>query len=428
MSGRAPLASLDLGPGAGPPNRRAMLREALRYIGPGFLVTMGFIDPGNWAANVAAGSRHGYALLWIVTASTVLLGIVQHAAARLGIASGLCLAESATRHFPRPVSLGLLASALAATAATAFAEILGAAIGLQMLTGTPLGLGAALTAALVLALLLVHHYRRLERYTMAFVSFVGLAFLFELGLTDVRWGEVVVGAVVPSLPPGSLATVAAVLGAVVMPHGVFLHSEVVQSRTWAVAESGAPEDRRLLWEAADTSLAMGVGWAINCAMVVVAAAVFHASGAEVTQLPQAYAALSPALGRAAATVFALALVVAGVASSVTAGMAGGAILAGARGRAFATSERASRVGMVGVLLAALALVPLVRDPFQALLWSQIALSVQLPLTIAALVALTSSRRVMGSLASRPWQRALLWASAALVVALDLSLVWDAARG
>jgi manganese transport protein len=410
------------------PRRAALMREAFRHLGPGFLVTMGFIDPGNWATNVVAGSRYGYALLWVVLLSTVLLGILQHAAARLGLAAGSSLAASATRHFPRPVTALLLATALGATAATAFAEILGAAIGLEMLTGLPLRLGVLSSAAAVVVLLLASHYQRLERYTVAFVSIVGLTFLVELALTGVSWRAALAGTAVPRLPPGSLPTVAAVLGAVVMPHGIFLHSEVVQSRARHAAASGVPQSRRLAFAAADTGAAMVVGGAINAAMVVVSAAVFHARGVPVVELPQAHAALEPALGAAAAALFALALVLAGVASAVTAGMAGGVIVAGARGQAFVTSERSSRLGMVGVIVAALGGALLVREPFQALIESQIVLGVQLPLTVGALLALTSSRRVMGAQVSPPRQRALLWSAAAVVVSLDLSLLWDALWG
>ncbi|HSA96391.1 MAG TPA: Nramp family divalent metal transporter, partial [Acidobacteriota bacterium] len=199
----------------------------LRYIGPGLLVTVGFVDPGNWGADIAAGSAHGYALLWMVTLGTLMLIVLQHNAAHLGIASGLCLSEAAARHMKPAAARVVLGSAGLAGISTALAEILGAAIGLNLLfPWLPLRVGAVLALAVVLALLFTSSYMRLEKAVIAFVSLIGLSFLFELHLVHVPWKEAAAGWVVPSLPPGSVPIVMAVLGAVVMPHNIFLHSEV----------------------------------------------------------------------------------------------------------------------------------------------------------------------------------------------------------
>jgi manganese transport protein len=400
------------------------LSEVLRYVGPGFFVTIGFIDPGNWAANMAAGSRFGYTLLWVVTLSTLLLVVVQHNAAHLGIATGLCLSESATKHFPPLFSRALLGSAVLASMATAMAEILGAAIGIEMLLGVPTKLGSALVALAVGALIVLNGYARLEKWMIGFVSAVGLAFLFELAIASVDWGRAVCGAVMPSMPAGSIPLLASVLGAVVMPHGIFLHSEVIQSRGWH--EAGAEFIRRKLkLEFLDTAAAMTVGWAINSAMIVMAAAVFHTRGLEVTELPQAGGALAPLLGRAAYVVFALALVASGFASSVTAAMAGGSIVAGLTMKPFDASERHSRWGMGLTLAGAMAAILLVKNAFGALIWSQVALSIQLPWTILALAVLTSSSRVMGDLVSPRSHRILLWAATLIVTVLNVLLLRDA---
>lgn len=407
--------------------RHSPRREALaflRYLGPGLLVTVGFIDPGNWASNIAAGSQFGFRLLWVVTLSTVMLILLQHNAAHLGIASGLCLSEAATRHMSPAASKVALGSATLAAVSTALAEILGAAIGLRMLMpGFPLEIGAILFAGASLVMLFTNSYRRLERWIIAFVSLIGIAFLFELGLIRVPWAEVAAGWVRPSLPPGSILIVMSVLGAVVMPHNLFLHSEVIQSRQWNLSDD-ATIRRQLKYEFLDTLLSMSVGWAINSALIIVAAAAFFGRG-PVRELAEAQKMLGPLLGPAAAAVFAVALILAGFSSSVTAGMAGGSIVAGMFGEPYDIKDLHSRVGAAGTLGAAALAVFAVRDPFRGLLLSQMLLSVQLPVTIVAQIRLTSSRKVMGPYANPPKLKAVLWSVAAVVIALNLLLLLSA---
>ncbi|HSA96172.1 MAG TPA: Nramp family divalent metal transporter, partial [Acidobacteriota bacterium] len=263
-------------------------REAfgfLRYIGPGLLVTVGFIDPGNWASNIAAGADFGYTLLWVITLGTVMLVLLQHNVAHLGIATGLCLSEAATRHFRPAASRLILSTAVIASISTALAEILGAAIGLRMLfPGLPLPAGGLLVTAVVLALLLTNGYPKLEKWIIAFVSLIGLAFLFELRLVAVPWGRVAAGWVTPSIPEGSILIVMSVLGAVVMPHNLFLHSEIIQSREWNLKDETVIR-RQLKFEFVDTLFSMGVGWGINSAMVIIAAAAFFGR-TRVTELAQ----------------------------------------------------------------------------------------------------------------------------------------------
>jgi manganese transport protein len=395
--------------------------EVLKFIGPGLLVTVGFIDPGNWASNVAAGSYFGYALLWVITLGTIMLILLQHNAAHLGIVSGLCLSEAAAAHLPHLTGRLFLGSGVLATVATALAEVLGAAIGLQMLFHIPLTIGAAMTAAAVLVVLFTNSYRRIERYVIGLVSLIGLAFLYELYLVDVPWATVVTSWVTPSIPRGALPITIAVLGAVVMPHNLFLHSEIIQSRQWNLMNEGTIK-RQLRYEFLDTLLAMGVGWAINSAMIIVAAALFFTHGLKVTELPQAQQLLHPLLGHAAALVFAIALLLSGFASSVTAGMAGATIWAGLYNEPFDLQDIHSRTGVLVTLLPAVALVFLLRDPFQGLIWSQVGLSVQLPATIAVLILLTSSAKVMGSYKNTLTTKITLWTTAAIVTVLDVALL------
>lgn len=394
--------------------------EILKYIGPGFLVTVGFIDPGNWAANVAAGSGYGYSLLWMVTLSTLMLIILQHTAAHLGIATGLCLSEASAKYLGKWIGRMFLLTAVLASVSTALAEILGAAIGLNMLVGLPITVGTILSALLAAYMLLSRSYRRLEKWIIAFVSLIGLSFLFELTLVKVGWNEALTGWVIPSIPSGSLAIVMSVLGAVVMPHNIFLHSEIIQSRQWNL-EGDEVIRKQLKYEFTDTLFAMTVGWAINSAMIIVAASVFHANGIT-GELPQAQTTLKPLLGDAAASVFALALILAGFSSSITAAMAGGSIFAGAFQEPFDPADSHSRMGVVVTLLGALVIIFFVQNPFKAMIWSQIILSIQLPFTIFALIYLTSSSKVMGKFSNPVSHKIFLWLTALIVTFLNVMLL------
>nr|WP_320131542.1 Nramp family divalent metal transporter [uncultured Holophaga sp.] len=394
----------------------------LRYLGPGMLVAVGFIDPGNWASNMAAGAGFGYPILWIVTLSTIFLIILQHNAAHLGIVTGLCLSEGATRFLPKWISRPALGTAVLAAVATAFAEILGGAIALGMLFHLPLKLGALLTTVVVGFLLLGNTYRVIEKIIVGFVSLIGLGFLFELLLVKIHWSAAVVGWVKPSFPPGSTLVLMSVLGAVVMPHNLFLHSEFIQSREWNLQGEEAIRSH-LRFELYDTLVSMIIGWAINSAMVLLAAATFFTHRVGVDSLEQAEAMLRPILGPSAALIFALALLCAGLASSTTAGMAGGSIFAGIFDRPYDIHERHSRAGVALTLGLALVGVLLVTDTFKALVVSQVLLSVQLPITILVQIHLTGSRRVMGRHANGPLDRFLLWTVALIVIALNLWLLW-----
>jgi len=323
--------------------------EIFRYIGPGFLVTVGFIDPGNWASNLAAGSGYGYFLLWVVTLSTLMLILLQHTAAHLGIATGLCLAEATAKYLSRGMGGMFLFSAVVASISTALAEILGSAIGLNMLSGLQLDVGAALSAFLATYMLLSRNYRVLEKWIIAFVSLIGLSFPFELSLVKVGWSETLKGSFVPSVSLGSMSIVMSVLGSVVMAHNIFLHSDVIQSRRWNL-EGNAVVKKQLKFEFTDTLFAMFVGWAINSAMIIVAGSVFYSHGVVVTELPRAELTLRPLLGGIAWVIFALALIFAGFSSSVTAAMAGGSIFAGIFQEPFDPSDNRSRTGVVIAVL------------------------------------------------------------------------------
>lgn len=395
--------------------------EILKFIGPGLLVTVGFIDPGNWASNIAAGADFGYELLWMVTLSTVMLIILQHNVAHLGIATGLCLSEAANRYTPRYVSRSVLASAMGASVSTSLAEILGAAIALNMLFGIPVAAGAILTFLFVAVMLFTNSYPKIEKFIIAFVSIIGLSFLYELTLVDIDWARAGTGWVRPALPHGSMPIVMSVLGAVVMPHNLFLHSEVIQSRQWNLEDDRVIR-RQLDYEFFDTLFSMVIGWAINSAMILLAASTFFAHGIHVGELQQAESILRPLLGNNAAMVFGAALLLAGVASTITSGMAGGTIFAGFFGEPYDIRDNHSRLGVGISLTAALVIIFLVGNPFKGLIISQMILSMQLPFTILLQVYLTSSKKVMGKYVNSPRTTVTLSAVALIVIILNILLL------
>jgi manganese transport protein len=368
--------------------------DIIKYIGPGLLVTVGFIDPGNWASNIAAGSIYGYQLLWMMTLSTFMLIILQHNVAHLGIATGLCLSEAATVHAPRYVSKPILLSAMGASVSTSLAEILGGAVALNMLVDIPIPAGAIMTFLLVIIMLFTNSYRKIEKFIILFVSIIGLSFLYELALVKIDWVQAGIGFIKPSIPEGSIIIVMSVLGAVVMPHNLFLHSEIIQSRQWNLKDEKVIK-KQLDYELFDTLFSMIVGFAINSAIVLLAAATFFSNHIQVDELQQAQSILKPLLGNHAAVVFAIALLFAGIASTVTSGMAGGSIFSGLFSEPFDIKDNHSRLGVLISLGIALIIIFFISNPFQGLIISQMILSIQLPFTIFLQIYLTSSKKVMG---------------------------------
>ena len=369
----------------------------LRYLGPGLLVTVGFIDPGNWASNIAAGSGYGYELLWMVTLSTIMLIFLQHNAAHLGIVTGKCLSEAA---------------------------ILGGAIALQMLFGIPIKLGSMIILVLVLICEFTSAYKRIEKLIIVFVSLIGFSFLFEVWIADIDWAQAAVGWVKPSFPEHSMPVILSVLGAVVMPHNLFLHSEIIQSRQWNL-EDDEVIARQLKYEFKDTLFSMIIGWAINSAMILMAAATFFQpqNAKQVDDLATAGKMLTPLLGNAASVIFAAALLLAGISSSITAGMAGGTIFSGIFNKPYEIKSKETRWGILLTMIPAAAVILLIDSPFQGLLYSQMFLGMQLPITVFTQIYLTSSKKVMGKYANSLRLKIALFAIAVIVTLLNIALLF-----
>ena len=397
--------------------------EIFKFIGPGLLVTVGFIDPGNWASNLAAGAEYGYALLWMVTLSTIMLIVLQHNVAHLGIATGLCLSEATTIYMKPAYSKFLLTSAMLASISTSLAEILGGAIALEMLFGIPIKIGALLVTIFVIIMLFSNSYRVVEKWIIAFVSVIGLSFLYELWLSEIDWSSAIVGWVTPSFPQGSMIVIMSVLGAVVMPHNLFLHSEVIQSRQWNLQDDKIIK-KQLKYEFFDTLFSMLIGWAINSAMILLAAATFFKSGTPVTEMQQANSLLAPLLGKNAAVVFAVALLFSGLASTITSGMAAGSIFAGMYKEPYDIKDNHSRMGVAISLIIALAIIFFISNPFKGLIYSQMILSIQLPFTIFLQVYLTSSEKVMGKYKNSTYSKIVLLSLGLIVTGLNIALFWS----
>jgi len=394
--------------------------EILKFIGPGLLVTVGFIDPGNWASNLAAGADYGYALLWMVTLSTIMLIMLQHNVAHLGIATGLCLSEAAAIHIKPRYSKLILSSAMLASISTSLAEILGGAIALQMLFNIPIRAGALLVTIFVMIMLYTNSYKIMEKWIIAFVSVIGLSFLYELSLVHIDWNSAVIGWVTPSFPKGSMLVIMSVLGAVVMPHNLFLHSEIIQSRQWNL-EDEKIKKKQLRFEFTDTLVSMIVGWAINSAMILLAAATFFKTKTPVTELQQANHLLTPLLGNNAAVVFAVALLFSGIASTITSGMAAGSIFAGMYKEPYDIKDNHSRMGVAISLIIAFGIIMLITNPFNGLIYSQMILSIQLPITIFLQVYLTSSEKVMGKYKNTLFSKITLNLLGVIVTLLNIAL-------
>ena len=336
-----------------------------------------------------------------------MLIIIQHNVAHLGIVTGLCLSEATNKYMPRMLSRPILGSAMLASISTSLAEILGGAIALRMLFGMPIKIGAVIITIACLIMLLSNTYSKIERWIIMFVSIIGLSFLYELALVDVHWGQAIQGWVKPSFPPNSMLIIMSVLGAVVMPHNLFLHSEVIQSREWNLEDETVIK-KQLKYEFYDTLLSMVIGWAINSAMIILAAATFFKEKIAVEELDQ--------------VIFAAALLLAGISSTITSGIAGASIFAGFYGEAYNHKDLHSKLGVILSFVPALLIIFLIGDPFKGLILSQMLLSVQLPITVFTQVYLTSSRKVMGQYVNSRSTTILLLLLGTMVTVLNIALL------
>jgi manganese transport protein len=416
-----PRASLPVGQGQG------FWRTALQMCGPAYLVAVGYMDPGNWATDLAAGSRFGFGLLWVVALSSLMAMVLQSLCCRLGIATGQDLAQGCRLWLPPSWRLPLWLLAEVAIVACDLAELVGSAIALQLLFGLPLPWGVLLTAADTLLLLALQRFgmRRLEALIIALVALVGACFAIELMLLQPNWHAVAAGFLpqAASLRDGEqLYLAAGILGATVMPHNLYLHSSLVQTRRWPL-QPGASQ-RALRFATLDAVLALSLAFLVNAAILILAGGAFHQAAAPVEDLRQAYRLLTPLLGTSLASLlFAVALLAAGQSATITATLAGQVVMEGFLSLRLPDWQRRLLTRALA-LIPAMATVMLLGDSAtaQLLVMSQVVLSLQLPFAVIPLVHFCGQRGLMGELRSPAWLQALSWLCAAVIVLINTSLL------
>ena len=410
-------------------------RRALGFIGPGFVIAVGYMDPGNWATDLAAGARYGYTLLFAIMVSNLLAILLQSLAVKLGVATEMDLAQACREHYSRPVNIGLWIFAEIAIAACDLAEVIGSAIALQLLFGIPLLLGVIVTSADVLLILLLQHrgFRYFEAVVMVLIATVGVLFAIEILFSHPDWGQIAWHMFVPShriVANGDMLYIAiGILGATVMPHNLYLHSSIVQTRNYPRTPAGKREAISLA--NLDCTAALIMALFINAAILIVAAAVFHRTGhSEVAQIGDAYRLLTPLLGvTGASTMFAIALLASGQNSTLTGTLAGQVVMEGFLDLHLPPWQRR-------LLTRLLAIVPTVivvllwgsSGSWRLLLLSQVILSMQLSFAVFPLVAFTNSRKKMGEFVNRVWLRILGWTAAIGIAGMNGWLLIQICRG
>ena len=393
-------------------------KSPLLFAGPAVIASIAYMDPGNFATNIQAGAKYGYALLWVVLAASVAAMLFQALSAKLGVVTGGNLAEMCRDQFPRPVVWALWIVSEVAAMATDLAEFLGGAIGLALLLHIPIIVGMGVTAVLVYGLLMFERrgFRPTELIIGALVGAIALCYLVEMVLAPVDWAAAGLGSVVPRLPDAGALTIAVgIVGATIMPHAIFLHSGLTQNR----APARNDHERRLLLRFSNIEVlaALGVAGLVNMAMVITAASAFHAGHSDVAEIETAYKTLTPLLGPAAAGLFLTALLASGLSSSAVGTMAGQMIMQG-----FVGFRIPIIVRRLVTMIPAFVVVWLGVNSTQALVMSQVVLSIALPAPVIALIIFTSRKDIMGAFANSRLTNAAACFGALVILTLNAVLL------
>lgn len=400
-------------------------RKLLAFLGPAYLVSVGYMDPGNWATDIAGGSRFGYALIWVLLMSNLMALLLQSLSARLGIVRQLDLAQASRRSYNRGVNFALWILAEIAIAACDLAEVLGMAIGLQLLFGLPLIWGVSLTVLDTLLLLALQSYgiRKLEAFIIALVAIIGGAFLVEMFLAKPDFGELVKG-FVPSLPGDQALYIAiGIIGATVMPHNLYLHSSLVQTRRINRNSKGIWTS--IKYNFIDSAIALNAAFFVNAAILVLAASTFFQAGMyEVQDIQDAYKFLSPMLGTQWASIlFGVALVAAGQSSTITGTLAGQIVMEGYLNLRIAPWLRRLITRLIAIIPALIVILVYGEEETGALLiFSQVILSLQLGFAVIPLIHFNSDKDKMGEFVIKPWMKIAAWTIALVIVSLNVKLV------
>ena len=405
------------------PEGAGVMKRVLAFIGPAYLISVGYMDPGNWATDLEGGARFGYQLIWVLLMSNLMAVLLQTLSARMGIVTGRDLAQSCRENYPKTVAYILWVLCEIAIAACDLAEVLGTAIGLNLLFGLPLIYGVIITGFDTILLLVIQNYgiRKMEAMILMFISTIGISFIIEVFLAKPVWGDILTG-FVPRLNSESLYVAIGIIGATVMPHNLYLHSALVQTRIVGNTE----ESKRIAckYNLVDTTIALNAAFFVNAAILVVAAAVFFSRGVIVTEIQQAHELLSPLMGTAVAgTLFGVALIAAGQSSTLTGTLAGQIVMEG-------FLKLRVRPFLRRLITRLLAIVPAVivismkgdRGSYDLLILSQVILSVQLPFAVIPLIRFTSDKQIMGVFANKTWVKVLAWIVAGVICVLNSTLL------
>lgn len=400
-------------------------KRIFAFAGPAYLVSVGYMDPGNWATDLEGGSRFGYALIWVILMSNMMAVLLQTLAARLGIVTGKDLAQACRSEYSKTASFALWILCEIAIAACDLAELLGTILGLNLLFGLPLLWGAVVTLFDTFLLLAIQRLgiRKMEAFIMSLITVIAGGFIINLFLAKPDWGSAAAG-LAPSLPQGSLYIILGIIGATVMPHNLYLHSSLVQTRRVSrIVDSKAQACR---FNLLDSTIALNAAFFVNSAILILAAAVFYRHGIVVTEIQQAHKMLEELIGSNAAPIaFGLALLAAGQSSTLTGTLAGQIVMEGfVKIRLRPYLRRL--ITRVTALLPAVVVISIMGDQgtYKLLILSQVILSLQLPFAIVPLVHFTSDKLKMGSFASRWWVKALAWITSAFIITLNGKLVYD----
>ena len=409
------------------PSRGPWWRRWLAITGPALMAAVGYMDPGNWATDIAGGSRYNYALIWVLLMSNLMAILLQSLAARLGIVNRRDLAQVCHEEYPPIVNIPLYILAEIAITATDLAEVLGSAIALQLLFGLPLIYGVILTAFDTLLLLLLSHIgiRKLESVVVALVGTIGVAFLIEIILGQPDWGGLVSG-FIPSLPDATALYISiGILGATVMPHNLYLHSSLVQTRK--VGRKHEEIKDTIRWNNIDTGVSLNLAFFVNAAILVMAASVFYRHGYfRIAEIQDAHQLLEPILGAAIAPIaFAIALLASGQSSTITGTLAGQIVMEGYLNLRIRPWLRRLITRMLAVIPAVAVIASYGENSTSAMLvLSQVILSLQLPFAIIPLIHAVADKRRMGAFSIKPWLQGLAWIVAGVIVILNVKLIWD----
>ena len=408
----------------------SMWRKLVSFLGPGYLVAVGYMDPGNWATSLAGGAKFGYALLFIALLSNIMAIILQHLCARMAVATGRDLAQACRDAYPRALSYPLWFLAEIAICATDLAEVIGTAIGLNLLFGVPLEIGVIITAADVFLILYLQNkgFRWIEAFIITLLAVIAVCFVVQIAMADPDWGQVIRG-FAPTTQivtnPDMLYLSLGIIGATVMPHNLYLHSGIVQTRAFGHTSSEKREAVKLA--TIDSTMALMFALTINASILILAAAAFNKTGnTAVQELDKAHALLAPLLGSALApTLFGIALLCCGLNSTVTATMAGQIVMEGFLDLRLPPWLRRLVTRMVAIVPAAIVTIYYGESgTAKLLILSQVILSLQLPFAIVPLIMITASRGKMGELRAPYWLTALAAVIAAIIITLNVKLIID----